>query len=176
MRNTYLLAASFLMVASTGNTVWAEDALPAATAQAAAIAPQVSRSAFTTGISNREPVDQLARISAGQEIHYFTELTGLQGHIITHRWEKDGAFQLGLQFPVAGERWRVHSSKNINANLPGAWTVTILNDDGAILKQETLVVDPVVTSEEPAQQPGTTTAPKPPAASATGPIWENLAR
>lgn len=112
-------------------------------------APSVSRSTFTTAISGREPVDQLSHISAGQQVYYFTELNGLQGHVITHKWERDGAFQLGLQFPVGGSPWRVNSSKNITPNLAGSWTVTVQNDDGSILKQETLVVDPVIPA--PAQ-------------------------
>ncbi len=155
MTNTCLRTSLLLILTSlTTHPAWAENpvptplAPPAAPVVAAAVqvapTPQVARSAFTTGITAHEPDSQLARISAGQEVYYFTELTGLQGHVITHRWEKDGAFQLGLQFPVGGQRWRVHSSKNITANLPGTWTVTVQNDDGAILRQDTLVVDPVM--------------------------------
>jgi hypothetical protein len=95
-------------------------------------------------------------------VYYFTELVGLQGHVITHRWEKDGAFQLGLQFPVGGQRWRVHSSKMMTPNLPGTWTVTVQNDDGTTLRQDTLVVDPIMPTEPaiPAAAPlAPTTAP-----------------
>ncbi|MFN3786265.1 MAG: DUF2914 domain-containing protein, partial [Thiothrix sp.] len=106
----------------------------------------VSRSAFTTSINAREPVDQLARISAGQPVHYFTELSGLQGHVVTHRWEKDGTFQLCIQFPIGADRWRVHSSKNITSDSPGTWTVSVQNDDGTVLKQDTLIVDPVLSN------------------------------
>lgn len=168
---TFLILTSLLLP-----TVWAEETPapvpanpppPAATAPAtptppAATAPQVARSAFTTSINAREPVDQLARISAGQQVYYFTELVGLQGHVVTHRWEKDGAFQLGLQFPVGAERWRVHSNKNIATDLPGTWTVTVQNDDGSILKQDTLVVDPVMPAT-PATPPAASPAPAQPA-------------
>ncbi|QLQ34036.1 MAG: DUF2914 domain-containing protein [Candidatus Thiothrix singaporensis] len=135
--------------------VQAEDAIatPATPQETTQAAPQVSRSAFTTGINAHEPVDQLTQISAGQEIYYFTELANLQGHVVTHRWERDGALQLGLQFPVGAQRWRVHSNKNINANLPGTWTVTVLNDDGSILKQDTLLVDPAPPAGQPVSSP-----------------------
>ena len=124
------------------------------------LTPQVARAAFTTGITSREPDSQLARVSAGQTVYYFTELVGLQGHVITHRWEKDGAFQLGLQFPVGGQRWRVHSSKMMTPNLPGTWTVTVQNDDGTTLRQDTLVVDPIMPIEPaiPAAVPAITAA------------------
>jgi hypothetical protein len=126
--------------------VWAEE--PQSPAPQV-MQPQVTRSAFTTAISGREPVDQLTRIHAGQQVYYFTELSGLQGRVITHKWEKDGTFQLGMQFPVGGERWRVQSSKSISPNMAGVWTVTVLNDDGTILKQDTLQVDPTVVPTAP---------------------------
>lgn len=120
---------------------------------AEASSPSVSRSAFTTAISGREPVDHLTSIAAGQQVFYFTEVSGLQGHVITHKWERDGNFELGLQFPIGGSPWRVYSSKTIPANLPGTWTVTVENDDGSVLKQESLVVDPVIpASAQPLTQ------------------------
>lgn len=104
---------------------------------------QVIRAAFTTGLVAREPVNQLTRVNAGQTLYYFTELGGLQEHVITHRWEYNGKFQLGMQFPVGGERWRVQSSKSITPNMVGTWTVTVINDNGQVLRQDTLQVDPV---------------------------------
>lgn len=106
---------------------------------------QVSRATFTTGLVAREPINQVSRINAGQTVYYFTELTGLQGHVVTHRWEYNGQFQLGMQFPVSGERWRVQSSKSITPNMVGTWSVTVINDNGQILRQDTLMVDSATT-------------------------------
>lgn len=105
-----------------------------------AVKAEVSRTAFTRQIVNREPVDQLTTAQTGQVINYFSELKGLQGHVITHRWEHNGQFKLGMQFPVNGQRWRVHSSKTLHKNTAGTWTVSVINDDGTLLKQDTLVV------------------------------------
>ncbi|MDQ5768412.1 DUF2914 domain-containing protein [Thiothrix subterranea] len=156
---------------------------PATTAADSTLTPQVTRAAFTTVITAREPNDQLTRVSAGQNVYYFTELLNLQGRIITHRWEKDGAFQLGLQFPVGGQRWRVHSNKMIAPNLPGVWKVSVINDDGSVLHQDTLLVeaitasDPVTTAPEtlpetPAAPPVSTPKPEP----APQAIWDTLPR
>lgn len=122
--------------------------------------PQVSRATFTTTLLAREPTDSITRIAAGQQVHYFTELVGLQGRVINHRWERDGTFQLGLQFPVTGSPWRVHSSKTISPNLPGTWTVTVQNDDGTVLRRDTLIVDPAVpnTALAPVASPTTPNA------------------
>ena len=180
MLHSHLKTTVLLLLSSLTLHAWAEDSLPttnvitapavttpaptlapAPTPSAPALTPQVARAAFTTGITAREPDSQLARVSAGQTVYYFTELVGLQGHVITHRWEKDGAFQLGLQFPVGGERWRVHSSKMMTPNLPGTWTVTVQNDDGTTLRQDTLVVDPIMPVE-PAMPAPTIPAPTQP--------------
>jgi hypothetical protein len=101
------------------------------------------------------------QVNAGQTVYYFTELVGLQGHTITHKWQRNGAFQLGLQFPVGAERWRVHSSKTIAPTLTGTWTVTVQNDDGQILRQDTLQVNPAVTPALPATAPLTTNTSNP---------------
>ncbi|MGL4185913.1 MAG: DUF2914 domain-containing protein [Thiotrichaceae bacterium] len=119
---------------------------------------QVSRAQFTTGLSNREPINNVTQVNAGQTVYYFTELMGLQGHTITHKWQRNGVFQLGLQFPVGAERWRVHSSKTIAPNLTGIWTVSVQNDDGQILRQDTLQVLPALAS-----------APTPPSATPVNP-------
>ena len=103
---------------------------------------QVARATFTTGLVAREPINQVSRINAGQTVYYFTELTGLQGHVVTHRWEYNGQFQLGMQFPVSGERWRVQSSKSITSDMVGTWSVTVINDNGQILRRDTLIIDP----------------------------------
>ncbi|WP_051543249.1 DUF2914 domain-containing protein [Thiothrix lacustris] len=192
---------SLVIMSLASHSVWAEDSLstptasiPPAIANTPVVAPtpQVARAAFTTGITDREPDSQLATISAGQTVYYFTELVGLQGHVITHRWEKDGELQLGLQFPVGGQRWRVHSSKTISPNLPGKWTVIVQDSDGSVLHQDTLIVEPIIpaavpadTALIPAPAPATTpvvAAPPPVTPPATVPekskqaIWDTLQR
>lgn len=175
MLNLDLRTAVLLTLIGCTPSAWAENTqtvpvtsttppTTATPAPVATLAPQVARAAFTTGITAREPDSQLARISAGQTVYYFTELVGLQGHVITHRWEKDGAFQLGLQFPVGGQRWRVHSNKTITPDLPGTWTVTVQNDDGTVLRQDTLVVDPIIPTDS-----ATPTTLAPPAAPVPAP-------
>lgn len=181
MRDIYIkTGSSLLFVCLTTANAWAEtygfpsaaptvpvtatpSVAPSATvpppATAPATAPQVSRATFTSGIAGREPVDQLTQINAGQQVYYFTELIGLQGHVITHKWERDGTFQLGLQFPVGSSPWRVNSSKNISPNLPGTWTVTVQNDDGSVLRSDTLIVNPVQPVIPPPAQPLTSIPP-----------------
>ncbi len=138
----------------------------------------VSRATFTTGIINKEPTDQISRAVTGQKIYYFTELTGLQGHTITHRWERNGNAQLAMTFTVGANRWRVQSSKTLNADAIGNWTVIVQAEDGTVLRKDNLNVDvgqvstttpvippsatpltsiPSALSKEPATRPATET-------------------
>ena len=128
-------------------------------------APAINRATFTTTIASREPVDHITRISTGQTVYYFTELTGLQGHTITHTWSLNGAEQLKVSFPVNGARWRVQSSKTLNAGQAGNWTVVVTNDEGNILRQDNLTVEANNTISAPASvtaKPATVTPAKTP--------------
>ncbi len=51
----------------------------------------ISRSVFTTGVINREPVSEFEKISTeNTRVYFFTEFPGLKGRTITHRWEYNG--------------------------------------------------------------------------------------
>lgn len=174
--NYFIMMAGIICLASTAHLsaethsvtpTSASTATPTTNPQASAnkppapIVPEVSRAAFTTGIVNREPVDQLSTIQTGQAVNYFSELKGLKGRVITHRWDHEGQFKLGLQFPVNGQRWRVHSSKTLHADAVGAWTVSVINDDGTVLKKDTLVVTKGDTQNSTTQAPTKVILPTP---------------
>lgn len=140
----------------------------------------VARATFTTTIVNKEPANQVSRVNTGEKVYYFTELVGLQGHTITHRWERNGSAPLSMTFPVGGQRWRVQSSKTLNADNVGNWTVTVQAEEGTILRKDNLMVEagqapaptpvippsatpltpiPPALSKEPASRPANTPAP-----------------
>jgi len=124
-----------------------------------AVAPpvggEVARSVFTSGVTEREPLDELQNIDEGaQDLAYFTELKGLDGQTIIHRWEYDGQVMGEVAFDVAGPRWRVHSTKQLDPSLTGAWTVKVLDTHGNILTQDQIEYRPAIASiEEPAAAP-----------------------
>jgi len=111
----------------------------------------VARSVFTTAIDNREPVDQVGQLSNDNTaINFFTEIRGMEGHAITHRWEKDGEVQAEVTFNVGGNRWRVWSSKNLQPSWLGNWQVSVVDEGGNLLAQESFAYIPAV--ESPAEQ------------------------
>lgn len=101
--------------------------------------PSVARSAFTVGVQDREPVNRIEAVGPEHEqVYYFTELSNLQGHTVSHRWEHDGQVMAEVHFSVGGPRWRVYSSKRLIPGTEGDWVVSVVDDDGRILKQERL--------------------------------------
>jgi hypothetical protein len=113
-----------------------EPAAPAEEPQAAP-AGRVERGAFTTAVVDREPQDSLDTLSnRSREVFYFSEIRGVPGETITHRWEWDGKLMAEVSFDVGGPRWRAHSSKRLDPIWLGEWTVTVLDSAGRVLSSE----------------------------------------
>ncbi len=92
---------------------------------------KVARAVFTSGIENREPVDELANVSGDlPEVYFFTDLRGLEGRTVTHRWELDGETVAEVSFQIGGPRWRVYSKKTLGPGLKGDWTVVVVDESG----------------------------------------------
>ncbi len=131
-----ILTASLLMVMSF--TAWSAAHMKEQESAAAKAMGSVSRSAFTSGIENREPVDALPTDNiALDRVYYFTELLDLNGETVTHRWVYNGSVMAELTYNVGSNRWRVWSSKNMNPMWPGEWTVLVLDSAGNTISSDT---------------------------------------
>jgi hypothetical protein len=94
----------------------------------------VARSAFTGGIQEREPVDQLTEVTtANSTVYFFTELKDLDGQTVKHRWLYQGAVVAEVAFNVGGSRWRVWSSKTLQPDQLGTWTVEVVNGSDKVI-------------------------------------------
>ncbi len=92
---------------------------------------RVARGQFTSGISNREPVDRLVVASPlVHEVYFFSDLRNLQGRTVTHRWEYQGEVVSQKRFEVGGPRWRVNSKIEIGPEQVGKWSVTVIDESG----------------------------------------------
>ena len=102
-------------------------------------AGEVARAQFTTGVTDREPVDAVTRVDAdARTVYFFTELRDLQGRHVVHRWEYAGEPMAVVGFDVGGPRWRVWSSKQMLPEWEGLWRVQVVTDDGEVLADEIL--------------------------------------
>lgn len=100
----------------------------------------VARSAFTTGIDQREPVEELDQVAPdSNEVTFFTELENMAGQTAVHRWEYQGDVHAEVEFKVGGSRWRVWSRKALLPEWQGEWTVSVLNREGELLHQDSVV-------------------------------------
>jgi hypothetical protein len=152
-----VLVASLL--AGSSLTARAEDpAAPAAVPPAASVpaGASVARAVFARAVAEREPHDVVSSLDPdAQEVFFFTELLGLEGRTVRHRWELDGQLMAEVPFVVGAPRWRVHSSKRLLPGQPGSWTVSVVAESGEILRSE--VLQRALATPEPS-------SPTPPAA------------
>ena len=120
--------------APTGEPEATEEA-PEATSEL--LSGHVARAGFTTQVIDREPQDSVTSLSnLATEILFFTELSGLEGHTLTHVWERGGTEMARVPFAVGGERWRVFSSKSLDPSWLGEWKVSVVDEEGRVLHSE----------------------------------------
>jgi hypothetical protein len=99
----------------------------------------VTRAIFTSGIQSREPVDQLTEVtSATDKVYFFTELKDLDGQTVKHRWLYNGQVVAEVSFPVGGAHWRVWSSKALQPDQLGTWTVEVVNGENKVMTSSTI--------------------------------------
>ena len=99
---------------------------------------RIALAQFTTAIENREPVDQVAFVGNDvRKVFFYTDLRGLDGQTINHRWLHNGTVMADVSFEVRGPRWRVWSSKELLPDWIGDWTVEIVTGEGEVIAAET---------------------------------------
>lgn len=100
----------------------------------------VPRAAFTSGVKDREPMDNITRVgNKVRHIYYFTELRDLAGQKVTHRWEFKGQVRAEVKFEVGGSRWRVWSSKRLLPEWVGEWKVGVIDAAGKVLREDRFI-------------------------------------
>jgi hypothetical protein len=132
--------------------------VPQAAAREELLQGTAVRAVFTSEIEDREPVDQLSRVNAGSDkIYFFTELKDLEGQTVKHRWLYKGELVAEVAFNVNGSRWRVWSSKTLQPDQLGTWTVEVVNGSGDVIASSVIEHEqapgetpPVPLASEPA--------------------------
>jgi DUF2914 family protein len=100
----------------------------------------VARAVICTGIMNHEPTDSISQVPATtSKVFFFTEITGMEGKTITHRWLKDGSKIADVRISIASNRYRCHSSRVVSGKT-GYWTAQVLDEDGKKLKEVAFTV------------------------------------
>jgi hypothetical protein len=105
-----------------------------------ASAHSVRRALICSAIDEHEPSDSLTMVSPTTgRVFFFTEIVGLQGKTIIHRWTRDNARVAEIRIAVTGDRYRCHSSRSV-AGKSGQWNVQVLDGDGVTLAERSFRV------------------------------------
>jgi len=103
----------------------------------------INRAFFTTGIENREPLDQLSEQTPHRkQLYFFSDFRNAEGQTLFHEWHYGRELMGKVEFKIKGPRWRVYSRKNIMPEWSGFWTVLIRDESGHILSQHRIEVQP----------------------------------
>lgn len=95
---------------------------------------RILRALLTTGIVNREPSDEVVALDKNLgRIYFFTEFADMKGQVVKHRWEYQGKIMAEVNFNVSGSPWRCYSSKNIQPEWTGIWTVSAVDNNGKVI-------------------------------------------
>lgn len=116
---------------------------PETTVKASAKNELINRAYFTSGIENREPIDRLGEQTLyRKQLYFFSDFRGAQGQTLYHEWHYQRELMGKVEFKIKGPRWRVYSRKNIMPEWSGFWTVLIRDEQGNVLDQKRIEVQP----------------------------------
>lgn len=104
---------------------------------------EVARATFTTGIENREPVENITEYypAPGGIIYFFTEIRNMQDTTAYHVWHKNGEEVYRFAANIGGPRWRTNSSmKAENFKTGDEITVEVLGGDGNVYESLNLKI------------------------------------
>ncbi len=131
MKRIVILVSAVLAIAATAAAQAPTDSTAAAPAVSVPT-DNVRRAVFCSGFAGREPIDEFRTLTTpAEKVYFFTEIAGMEGRTVTHRWIHDGQTVAEVPISVGAARWRCHSTKTLAGNATGSWSVDVLDDTGA---------------------------------------------
>lgn len=107
----------------------------------------VTMAHFTTKISKRYPADDISTYDNPHlSISFFSEFQGMSGDEITHRWVHGGNVKFQALFKIRADRWRAWSTQMLPKDMPGLWSVEVVDKEGKVLAVHQLNYVPVGTA------------------------------
>ncbi len=132
-----LLITAVIAFASTAYTQ--TDSTTTSNATATTTTAACKRAQFCSAVTEREPADDLSTLAApADKVYFFTELVGMAGKTVTHKWSHDGTAMGDVAISVGADRWRCYSTKTLAAGMTGTWTVTVVDDAGTTLVEKSI--------------------------------------
>ena len=120
-------------------TIGAGAAAGEQSAAPAAEAPRgwVERAALTASVVDREPQGRVKQLTNDRDrVFYFTDVRGMTGETLIHRWERNGELVVEVPLAIGGPRWRTYSTKRLDPSALGDWTVSAIDASGRVLSSD----------------------------------------
>jgi len=103
----------------------------------------VESATFTSGMADGAPVDFRQEFDANTPVvYYYTEVVGLHGQTVTHRWKLEGKLMQEVRLPVRSSRQKLWSTNVMQPEWIGNWTVEVVNEGGEVIKRESFAYNP----------------------------------
>jgi hypothetical protein len=141
-----LMLLSGQLVAQTQESAPAQEATPAqetATVQEPSNL-QVEVAAVCKDVIDRAPVEAGSSFPASVgRLFCFTKITGaVDPTHVTHVWSFDGTERARVELEVNSPSWRTYSSKNVESQEVGRWSVEVVDSAGNVLQTLNFEVTP----------------------------------
>jgi len=118
--------------------VTGQEVKPPAVQSSVPASGKVTRAIFTSNIKSHEPVDDINVLNNDKtHIAYFTEIEGMAGQMVVHRWEYNGKLMFEMPFQVSAAHWRIYSTKTLDPGWVGEWKVSVVDAAGGSLSVNT---------------------------------------
>lgn len=97
---------------------------------------EIANAVITTGVVDREPVDQVKVFPRQNgKLYCFTRVVGAEDTtVVYHLWYRDEVLMSRVELPVKSPNWRTWSAKQFLEDWPGQWRVEIQDAAGAVIK------------------------------------------
>lgn len=100
---------------------------------------ELARGVFCKQIVNREPAEEVTELTGDiQRVYFFSEVTNMAGHTVSHRWEYNGQYMGEVKFSAQSAKWRAWSYKTVSGGKDGTWTVKVLNTAGEVIGEKSI--------------------------------------
>jgi hypothetical protein len=103
----------------------------------------VANSTFASDIDDGAPVDYRQAFDTNTPIvYYYTEVLGLHGQTVTHRWKLEGKVMQEVPIAVKRSRQAVWSRSVMRPDWTGNWTVEVVTERGDVIEADNFAYSP----------------------------------
>jgi hypothetical protein len=115
----------------------------------------LAQAQFTTAIRDKMPVNDITELSSDfKKAYFFTDIRDCKKCKVKHEWWYQGKNVSTIKAKVKFDRYRWWTSKTLNDNMLGDWTVKVILDNRVIYTKTFSYYKPTVIQQQvaPVQQ------------------------